>query len=123
ANLQYQVAQAQLQQAGRAIDRGKMQQLEAQLSAARKTVVANQQKVDDLQKKLDDANNRLDRVQRQYQFAKANYDHDRYDFESSRANKESSAEIGRASCRERVENGGGGGEVKRGEVGAQTTVQ
>src|SRR5580693_8723017 len=52
AELQYQVTQAQYQQASRAIDRGKLQQLQAQLVAAEKNVGANQKKVDELQDKL-----------------------------------------------------------------------
>jgi mono/diheme cytochrome c family protein len=85
AELQYDVTRAQYQQASRAIDKGKLQQLQQQLGAAQKNVAANQAKVDELQKKLDDVSIRLDRAQRDYQYAKANYDHDRYDFESSRA--------------------------------------
>src|SRR5712691_452828 len=85
AQLQYQVTQALLKQATGAVDRAKLQQLQAQLAAARKNAAANQQKVDAVQKKLDDVNIRLDRAQRDYQYAKANYDHDKYDFESARA--------------------------------------
>jgi mono/diheme cytochrome c family protein len=89
--LQYQVTQAQLQQATRAVDRNKLQQLQAQLSAAEKNVAANQQKVNELQKKLDDINIRLDRAQRDFQYAKATYDHDKYEFESLRVAGASSA--------------------------------
>ena len=81
AQLQYDVTRAQYQQAGRAVDKGKLQQLQQQLAAAEKNVAANQGKVDELQKQLDDVNIRLDRAQRDYQYAKATYDHDRYDFE------------------------------------------
>ena len=91
AELQYQVTQAQYQQASRAIDRGKLQQLQAQLVAAEKNVGANQKKVDELQDKLNAINVKLDRAQKDYQYAKATYDQDRYDFESSRAAGESSA--------------------------------
>src|SRR5437870_270322 len=52
AQLQYQVTQAQLQQAARAVDRNKLQQLQAQVEAGRKNIAANRQKVDELQKKL-----------------------------------------------------------------------
>src|SRR2546425_5192165 len=52
--LELQVTQAQLQQAGRAVDRNKLQQLGAQEKAAEKNVSANQKKVDDLQDKLTD---------------------------------------------------------------------
>src|SRR3989441_573164 len=46
--LEVQVTQAQLQQAGRAVDRNKLQQLQAQLQTAQKNVSANQKKVDEL---------------------------------------------------------------------------
>src|SRR6266852_5113661 len=52
SQLEYQVTQAQLQQAGRAVDKTKLQQLEAQRKAAAQNVGANQAKVDDLQAKL-----------------------------------------------------------------------
>src|ERR1700752_1709906 len=55
AQLDYQVTQAQLQQATRSIDRSKLQQLQAQRQAAEKNVAANRQKVDDLQTKLKEA--------------------------------------------------------------------
>src|SRR6266568_5181286 len=67
AQLQYQVTQAQFKQAAGAVDRAKLQQLQAQQAAARKKAADNQQKVDAVQKKLDDANIRLDRGQRDYQ--------------------------------------------------------
>ena len=85
ANLEYQVTQAQLQQAGRSVDRNKMQQLQAQRAAAEKNVAANKAKVDELQAKLQDADNRLFRATLDYQYMKATYDQDRYDFEASRA--------------------------------------
>src|SRR5438105_2566887 len=47
--LETQVTQAQLQQAGRAVDRNKLAQLQARQAAAQKNVQANQQKVDELQ--------------------------------------------------------------------------
>src|SRR5689334_24636919 len=53
AQLQYQVTQAQLVQAGRAVDRSKLQQLTAQEKAGQAKIAANKQKVDELQKKLD----------------------------------------------------------------------
>src|SRR5919112_1633638 len=49
AQLQYQVTQAQFQQATRAVDRNKLQQLQAQLAATRKNIASNQKQVDDLQ--------------------------------------------------------------------------
>src|ERR1700704_6652110 len=63
-DLQIQVTQAQLQQASRAVDRGKLQTLQQQLAAAEKNVASNRSKVDELQKKLADANVRMDRVAR-----------------------------------------------------------
>src|SRR6476469_7531310 len=84
AQLEYQVTQAQLQQATRAVDRNKVQQLTAQQQAAAKNVAANQAKVDELRAKLKDAENRLFRATTDYQTAKAQYDQDRYDFEASR---------------------------------------
>src|SRR5438270_9953198 len=52
ANLEYQVAQAQLQNAARTADRTKLQQLASARDAAEKNVAANQQKVDELQARL-----------------------------------------------------------------------
>ncbi len=91
AALEFQVTQAQLQQAGRGVDKTKLQQLEAQEKAAQQNVKANQKKVDDLQDKVKDADNRLFRATGQYQTMKATYDQDRYDFEASRANGLSNA--------------------------------
>src|SRR5436305_13369628 len=62
AQLEYQVTQAQLAQAGQAVDKTKLQALEARLKAANANVSANQKKVDDLNDKLNDANNRLYRA-------------------------------------------------------------
>jgi mono/diheme cytochrome c family protein len=83
--LQYQVTQASLEQAGRAVDRGKLEQLEQQEAAAQQQIAANQQQVDQLQKQLADVDARLFRVQTDVNFAKATYDHDRYAFEAARA--------------------------------------
>ena len=91
AQLEMQVTQANLQQAGRAVDRNKLQQLEAQLQAAQKNVSANQQKVDQLQAKLTEVNNRLYRATQDYQAAKAIYDQDLYDFEALRVAGSASA--------------------------------
>jgi len=85
ANLEYQVTQAQLQQAGRGVDRTKLTQLESQQKAAEQNVAANRAKVDELEKKLKDADTRLYRATLDYQYAKAKYDEDRYAFEASRA--------------------------------------
>ena len=84
-DLEYQVTQAQLQQATRGVDRSKLQQLEGQRQAAEKNVAANQAKVDELQAKLKDADNKLFRATLDMQYMKATYDQDRYDFESARA--------------------------------------
>jgi mono/diheme cytochrome c family protein len=82
--LELQVTQAQLQQAGRAVDRTKLTQAEQQEAAARKNVQANQKQVDDLQNKAKDVDVRLYRATVDYQTMKATYDEDRYDFEASR---------------------------------------
>jgi cytochrome c2 len=89
--LENQVTRAQLQQAGRNVDRSKLQQLEASQKAAEQNVSANQKKVDDLQAKQKDADNRVFRATADYQTMKATYDQDRYDFEASRANQSPSA--------------------------------
>jgi mono/diheme cytochrome c family protein len=91
ANLEYQVTQAQLQAAGRSVDRTKLTQLESQQKAAEQNVAANRAKVDDLEAKLKDADTRLYRATLDFQYAKATYDQDRYDFEASRANGASNA--------------------------------
>jgi mono/diheme cytochrome c family protein len=90
--LELQVTQAQLAQAGRSVDKTKLQQLEAQQKAAERNVAVNQKKVDDLQAKQKDVENQLYRATQEYQAAKATYDQDRYDFEASRANHESGIE-------------------------------
>src|SRR6266550_5435559 len=89
--LETQVTQAQLQQAGRSVDRTKLTQLQSQEAAARKNVEANQKKVDELQDKLRDADVRLFRATNDYQAMKATYDEHRYDFEAARVAKLSSA--------------------------------
>ena len=87
AQLEYKVTQASLQQAQRAVDRNKLNQLRAQQTAAQKNVQANQATVNEKQKKLDDVEARVFREQQDANFAKATYDHDRYDFEATRAEK------------------------------------
>src|SRR6059036_3540473 len=89
--LEMQVTQANLQQAGRSVDRNKLAQLQAQEAAARKNVEANQKKVDELQNRLKDADNRLYRATTDYQTMKATYDQDRYDFEATRVAGSTSA--------------------------------
>jgi mono/diheme cytochrome c family protein len=89
--LEIQVTQAQLQQAGRSVDKNKLAQLQAQEAAARKNVQANQKKVDELQGKQKDADNLVYRATTDYQAMKATYDEDRYDFEASRVAAPTSA--------------------------------
>jgi mono/diheme cytochrome c family protein len=91
-DLEYQVTQAQLQQATRGVDRSKLQQLEGQRQTAEKNVTANQQKVDELQAKLKEADNKLYRATLDMQYMKATYDQDRYDFESARATNSGNVE-------------------------------
>jgi mono/diheme cytochrome c family protein len=85
AALEYQVTQAQLQQATRSVDKNKLAQLQAQETAARQTVTSNQAKVNDLQAKLKDNDARLFRATADFQYMKATYDQDRYDYEASHA--------------------------------------
>ena len=85
AQLEYQVTQASLEQAARAVDKNKLGQLQQQLAAAEKNVAANQQKIDDLRSELNDFDARLYREAQEYQFAKATYDQDKYDYEAARA--------------------------------------
>src|SRR5690349_20357397 len=85
SQLEYQVTQAQLQQAARSVDRNKMSQLEAQQKAAQQTVAQNQAKVNELNQKLADADTQLNRATLDFQYAKAKYDQDRYAFEAARA--------------------------------------
>src|SRR5688572_27455980 len=73
-DLEYQVTQAQLAQATRAVDRTKLQQLEAQRQTAEKNVSGNQQKVDELQEKLAEAEAKLYRATLDFQYLKATYD-------------------------------------------------
>ena len=91
SQLETQVTNLNLQQAGRGVDKSKLASLTAQEDAAKKKVAANQAKVDDLQDKLKDADNKLFRATTAFQTMKATYDQDRYDFEASRANGQSFA--------------------------------
>jgi mono/diheme cytochrome c family protein len=91
SRLEYQVTQAQLQAAGRGVDRNKLTQLQGQLKTADANVAANKAKVDELQQQLKDADTRLYRATLDFQYAKATYDQDRYDFEASRAAQASNA--------------------------------
>src|SRR6516225_6465616 len=56
AQLQLEVTKQQYQKASQAIDRGKLQQRETQLTAARKSAAANQGRIDEIEAKLDRAN-------------------------------------------------------------------
>ncbi len=86
ARLEYQVTQAQLQQAAGGVDKNKLAQLQAG-QTAQQNVTANQAKVDELQEKLKDADKRLFRATLDYHYMKATYDQDRYDFETARATR------------------------------------
>src|SRR5437660_12131439 len=59
AQLEYQVTQAQLQQASRSVDRSKVAQLEAQRKAAEQQIAQNRAKVDELNTKLAEADKAL----------------------------------------------------------------
>src|SRR5919109_82900 len=74
AQLEYQITQAQLQQASRSVDRNKIAQLQAQRQAAEKNIAANQKKVDELQAKLNEADVKLYRATLDMQYMKATYD-------------------------------------------------
>src|SRR5262245_3673129 len=84
SQLEYQVTQAQLQAAGRGVDRNKLTQLEGQLKSAEQNVATNKAKVDELEKQLKDSDTRLYRATLDFQYAKATYDQDRYDYEAAR---------------------------------------
>src|SRR5438094_588333 len=92
AQLEYQVTQAQRQQAVQSVDRNKIAQLEAQRKAAGQQIAQNRAKVDELNAKLADADKTVYRATLDYNYMKATYDQDRYDFEATRAaNPQSSA--------------------------------
>src|SRR5438552_327451 len=74
ADLEYQVTQAQLDQATRGVDRNKLAQLQAQEAEARKVVAANQAKVNELNAQVKDADTRVFRATLDYQYLKAVYD-------------------------------------------------
>src|SRR5207249_2966379 len=85
AQLEYQVTQAQRQQAVQSVDRNKIAQLEAQRKAAGQQIAQNRAKVDELNTKLADADKTVYRATLDYNYMKATYDQDRYDFEATRA--------------------------------------
>src|SRR5262245_13013962 len=92
AQLEYQVTQAQREQAVRSVDRNKLAQLEAQRKAGEQKIAANKAKVDELQAQLKDADNKQFRATLDYNYMKATYDQNRYDFETTReADPKSSA--------------------------------
>src|SRR3954467_15867796 len=62
AQLEYQVTQAQRQQAVQAVDRNKIAQLEGQKKASEQLIAANRAKVDELNAKLADADKVLYRA-------------------------------------------------------------
>ena len=84
-DLEYQVTQAQLDAAAKSVDKNKLAQLQAQEAEARKSVDANQQKLDELEGQLKDADTKLYRATLDYQYLKATWDQDRYAFEAARA--------------------------------------
>jgi mono/diheme cytochrome c family protein len=84
AQLEYEVTQAQRQQAVGAVDKNKIAALEAQKTAAAQQIAANQAKVDELEDKLAEADKVLFRATLDYNYLKATYDQDRYDFETAR---------------------------------------
>jgi mono/diheme cytochrome c family protein len=84
AQLEYEVTQAQRQQAVGAVDKNKIAQLEAQKTAAAQRIAANRAKVDELEDKLAEADKTLFRATLDYNYLKATYDQDRYDFETAR---------------------------------------
>src|ERR1044072_7219328 len=67
-DLQYQVTQAQLEQATRGVDPNKLAQLQAQEAEARKAVEANQAQVDELAGKMKDADTVLYKATLDYQY-------------------------------------------------------
>jgi hypothetical protein len=95
SQLEYQVTQAQLQQASRSVDRNKIAQLEAQRKASEQQIAQNRAKVDELNKKLADADKSLFRATLDYNYMKATYDQDRYDFEATRAADPQSSAVAR----------------------------
>ncbi len=95
AQLEYQVTQAQLQQAQRSVDRSKIAQLEAQHKASEQLIAQNRARVDELNAKLADADKNLFRATLDYNYMKATYDQDRYDFEATRADDPKSSAVAR----------------------------
>src|ERR671914_693181 len=82
--LEMEVTNAQLAQAQRTVDRGKLQGLQQQLAAAQKAMEGNRQRIDEINERLEEVEARHFRVNKEAQFAKATYDVERYDFEADR---------------------------------------
>jgi len=93
AQLEYQVTQAQLQQATRSVDRNKIAQLEAQRKASEQQIAQNRAKVDELNAKLADADKAVYRTTIDMNYMKATYDQDRYDFEATRAENPNASSV------------------------------
>jgi mono/diheme cytochrome c family protein/predicted nucleic acid-binding Zn-ribbon protein len=79
--LEMQVTEARIEQAGRAIDRRALEALEARRAGAEEQVRANESTIADLRRQIDRLNARLYAVSQRFQFAKATYDVDRYAYE------------------------------------------
>src|SRR5689334_3447546 len=93
AQLEYQVTQAQLQQASRSVDRNKIAQLEAQRKASEQQIAQNRAKVDELTQKLAEADKAVYRTTLDMNYMKATYDQDRYDFEATRAENPNASSV------------------------------
>jgi len=93
AQLEYQVTQAQRQQAVQSVDRNKIAQLEAQRKTAEQQIAQNRARVDELNAKLAEADKTVYRATLDYNYMKATYDQDRYDFEATRASDPKSSAV------------------------------
>src|SRR5262245_44569147 len=82
AELDYQVARTQVQQAARGIDAKKVSELNAQGRAAQTSIRSNQAKVTQAEAKVAEADKALLTATLDYNYAKATYDQDRYAFEA-----------------------------------------
>src|SRR5204863_8024372 len=79
--LQIEVTNAQLKQTHQGVNQAKLQQLEQQLAAAKKSEEVNKAKIDEINAKLKEVDQRLFRATHAAQFAKARYAVDLYAFE------------------------------------------
>ncbi|MBI2835721.1 MAG: c-type cytochrome [Acidobacteria bacterium] len=98
------VTQASLQQASSSIDRKKLARLEAERGDARRSLVANRERVRALQGELGTLEANLYRITQDYQFAKANFDAVKYDFEAVRVKDPRAAERVADSIRRQEES-------------------